>query len=136
MFLVILNIIIHFISNKKLLIGILPTIITIDEFKATKDTKWKMAFYIINNKTGKTFDIIESKKLIFLLFKKVFPNAILITDKIHVVALPSNVLKNTRVKRMNKDEKNYNKLKHYWKLIQKFEADLDKENKKIFYALR
>lgn len=29
-----------------------------------------------------------------------------------------------------KRQKNYNKLKHYWKLIQKFEDDLDKDNKK------
>ena len=152
------NRIIHSISNKKVLPGVLPTIINIDEFKATKDTKGKMAFHIINNRTGKTFDIIESRKSNFLikyfmrfprkqrlavkfiildmfepyylLFKKIFPNAILITDKFHVVALASNALKNTRVKCMKKDKKNYNKLKHYWKLIQKFEDDLDKDNKK------
>jgi len=152
------NRIIHTISNRKVLPGVLPTIINIDEFKATKDTKGKMAFHIINNKTGKIFDIIESRKSNFLikyfmrfprkqrlavkfiildmfepyylLFKKIFPNAILITDKFHVVALASNALKNTRVKCMKKDKKNYNKLKHYWKLIQKFEDDLDKDNKK------
>ena len=152
------NRIIHSISNKKVLPSTLPTIINIDEFKATKDTKGKMAFHIINNITGKTFDIIESRKSNFLikyfmrfprrqrlavkfvimdmfepyykLFKTIFPNAILITDKFHVVALASNALKNTRVKCMKKDKKNYNKLKHYWKLIQKFEDDLDKENKK------
>jgi transposase len=31
---------------------------------------------------------------------------------------------------MKYDKKNYNKLKHYWKLIQKFEDDLDDEKKK------
>lgn len=151
------NRIIDSISNKKVLPGALPSIINIDEFKATKNTKGKMAFHIINNKTGKTFDIIESRKSNFLikyfmrfprkqrlavkfiildmfepyylLFKKIFPNAILITDKFHVVALASNALKNTRVKCMKKDKKNYNKLKHYWKLIQKFEDDLDRNNK-------
>ena len=56
------NRIIHSISNKKVLSGVLPTVINIDEFKATKDTKGKMAFHIINNKTGKTFDIIDSRK--------------------------------------------------------------------------
>lgn len=30
---------------------------------------------------------------------------------------------------MKKDKKNYNKLKHYWKSLQKCELDLDKENK-------
>lgn len=152
------NRIIHSISNKKVLPGVLPTIMNIDEFKATNDTIGKMAFYIVNNRTGKTFDIIESRKSNFLfkyfmrfprkqrlaikfiildmfepyylLLKKIFPNAILITDKFHVVALASNALKNTRVKCMKKDKKNYNKLKHYWKLIQKFEDDLDKDNKK------
>lgn len=152
------NRIIHSISNKKVLPGVLPTIMNIDEFKATNDTIGKMAFYIVNNRTGKTFDIIESRKSNFLfkyfmrfprkqrlaikfiildmfepyylLLKKIFPNAILITDKFHVVALANNALKNTRVKCMKKDKKNYNKLKHYWKLIQKFEDDLDKDNKK------
>lgn len=152
------NRIIDSISNKKVLPGVLPTVINIDEFKATKDTKGKMAFHIVNNKTGKTFDILESRKSNYILkyfmrfprkqrlavkfvimdmfepyyslFKKIFPNAILITDKFHVVALASNALKCTRVKCMKKDKKNYNKLKHYWKLIQKFEDDLDKDNKK------
>ena len=151
------NRIIHSLSNKKVLPGVLPSIINIDEFKATKNTTGKMAFHIINNRTGKTFDIVESRKSSFLikyfmrfprrqrlavkfiildmfepyylLLKKIFPNAILITDKFHVVALASNALKNTRIKCMKKDKKNYNKLKRYWKLIQKFEDDLDKDNK-------
>ena len=152
------NRIIHSISKKSVLPGTLPTIMNIDEFKATKDTVGKMAFHIINNKTGKTFDIIESRKSNFLikyfmrfprkqrlavkfiimdmfepyykLFKTIFPNAVLITDKFHVVALTSNALKCTRVKCMKKDKKNYNKLKHYWKLIQKFEDDLNNVDKK------
>lgn len=152
------NRIIHELSSKKVLPGVLPSIMNIDEFKATKDTIGKMAFHIINNKTGKTFDIIESRKSnyifkyfmrfprkqrlavkfiimdmfepYYLLFKRIFPNAILITDKFHVVALASNALKSTRIKCMKKDKKNYNKLKHYWKLIQKFEDDLDTDNKK------
>lgn len=152
------NRIIDSISNKKVLPATLPTVINIDEFKTTKNTQGKMAFHIINNRTGKTFDIIESRKSNFLikyfmrfprkqrlavkfiimdmfepyylLFKKIFPNAILITDKFHVVALAGNALKNTRIKCMKKDKKNYNKLKHYWKLIQKFEDDLDRNNKK------
>lgn len=152
------NRIIHSISNKKVLPGALPTIINIDEFKTTKDTKGKVAFHIINNRIGKNFDIIKSRKSNFLikyfitfsrkqrldfkfiildmfepyytLFKTIFTNAILIIDKLHVVALASNALKFTRVKCMKKGKKNYNKLKHYWKLIQKFEDDLDKDNKK------
>lgn len=137
----------------------LPSTLHFDEFKATKDTIGKMAFHIVNGKTGKTFDILESRKsnylkkyflrfqrkerlkvkLIvmdmfepyYLLFKQLFPNATIITDKFHVVALASNALKCTRVKCMKKDKKNHNKLKHYWKLIQKFEDDLD-SNKKVY----
>ena len=152
------NRIIESLSKKTVLPGTLPSIINIDEFKATKDTKGKMAFHIINNRTGKTFDILESRKSndllkyfmrfprkqrlnvkfivmdmfepYYKLFKTIFPNAIIITDKFHVVALASNALKCTRVKCMKHDKKNYNKLKHYWKLIQKFEDDLDKDNKK------
>lgn len=152
------NRIIHSISSKKVFPGVLPTIMNFDEFKATKDTIGKMAFHIINNRTGKTFDILESRKSNYLLkyfmrfprkqrlavkfiimdmfepyyqlFKKVFPNAIIITDKFHVVALASNALKCTRVRCMKKDKKNYKKMKNYWKLIQKFEDDLNRNDKK------
>ena len=67
------NRIIHSLSNKKVLPGLLPSIINIDEFKATKDTTGKMAFHIINNKTGKTFDIIESRRKAYLIeyFQKI-----------------------------------------------------------------
>jgi transposase len=33
-----------------------------DEFKATKDTKGKMPFIIVDNKTGNIFDIKDSRK--------------------------------------------------------------------------
>lgn len=153
-----INRIIDNLSKKTVLPGTLPTIINIDEFKATKDTKGKMAFHIINNRTGKTFDILESRKSndlrnyfmkfprkqrlkvkfvimdmfepYYKLFKLIFPNATLITDRFHVVALASNALKCTRVKAMKNDKKNYNKLKHYWKLIQKYEDDLNMDKKK------
>ena len=117
------NRIIDYLSKKSVLPGTLPSIINIDEFKATKDTKGKMAFHIINNRTGKTFDILESRKSnallkyfmrfprkqrlnvkfivmdmfepYYKLFKLIFPNATLITDRFHIVALvvmPLNVL--------------------------------------------
>ena len=152
------NRIIDEISKKKVLNGCLPNIIHIDEFKATKDTVGKMALHIVNGKTGKTFDILESRKSndifkyfmrfpriqrlnvkfividmfepYYCLLKKIFPKATIITDKFHVVALASNSLKSTRIKIMKKDKKNYNKLKHFWKLIQKYEDDLDNEKKR------
>ena len=152
------NRIIDEMSRKKVLPGVLPSIIHIDEFKATKDTKGKMAFHIVNGISGKTFDILESRKSNYIfnyfmkfprkqrlnvkfivvdmfepyytLLKKIFPKATIITDKFHVIALASNALKCTRVQIMKKDKKYYNKLKHFWKLIQKYEDDLDNKNKK------
>ena len=76
------------------------------------------------------FIVMDMFEPYYKLFKTIFPNAVIITDKFHVVALASNALKCTRVKCMKHDKKNYNKLKHYWKLIQKFEDDLDKDKKK------
>lgn len=40
----------------------LPIYMNWDVFKATKDTKGKMAFTIINNDTGNIFDIHDSRK--------------------------------------------------------------------------
>lgn len=152
-----INRFIDFLSMKTVLPGCLPSSINIDEFMATKDTKGKMAFHIVNNTTGKTFDILDSRKSndlykyfmrfprkqrlnvkfiivdmynpYYKLFKVIFPKATIITDKFHVVALASNSLKMTRIKVMKRNVKYYNKLKHYWKLIQKFEDDLDSNKK-------
>ena len=151
------NCIIHELSCKTILPGSLPTIMNFDEFKATKDTEGKMAFIITNNETGKTFDILPSRKSNYLrkyffrfprkqrlkvkyiiidlfgpyydLFKQIFPNATIISDRFHIVTQANNALKCTRVQIMKHDKKNYNKLKHYWKSLQKCEDDLDKENK-------
>lgn len=64
------NRIIHELSRKTVLPGVLPDIINIDEFKATRDTQGKMALIITNNKTHKTFDILPSRKSNYL--KKYF----------------------------------------------------------------
>ena len=152
------NRIMHELSNKKVLPGKLPTIMNFDEFKATKDTVGKMAFIITDTKTHKTFDILESRKSNYLkkyfyrfprkqrlavrfiiidlfgpyydLFKSIFPNATIISDRFHIVAQANNAFKCTRVQIMKKDKKNYKKLKYYWKLLQKCELDLDDKKKK------
>ena len=154
------NRIMHELSRKTVLPGTLPTIMNFDEFKATKDTIGKMAFIITDTINHKTFDILESRKSNYLkkyfyrfprkqrlavkfiiidlfgpyynLFKSIFPNAIIISDRFHIVAQANNALKCTRVQIMKKDKKNYKKLKYYWKLLQKCELDLD--NKKIKYS--
>src|SRR5574344_1052054 len=123
-----------------------------DEFKATKDTKGKMAFIIVNNNSGNIFDIQDSRKsrdlekyfktysrnernkvnLISTDFysgyieiaKKLFRNADIVIDRFHIVIQAYNALNITRVKLCYKSNPNYNKLKHYWKLIVKNEVDL------------
>ena len=51
----------------------LPESMNWDEFKATKDTKSKMAFIITDNENGNIFDIQDSRKSIdfILLFKHI-----------------------------------------------------------------
>lgn len=152
------NRIMHELSRKTVLPGILPTAMNFDEFKATKDTVGKMAFIITDTKKHKTFDILESRKSNYLkkyfyrfprkqrlavkfiiidlfgpyydLFKSIFPNATIISDRFHIIAQASNSFKCTRIQIMKKDKKNYKKLKHYWKLLQKCELDLDNKKKK------
>ena len=104
----------------------LPTSMNWDEFKATNDTKGKMAFMIVDNKTGNIFDINDSRKsrdlekyfrrysksqrdkvkLISIDFysgyihlaKKLFKKANIVIDRFHIVIQAYNVLNITRVK--------------------------------------
>lgn len=135
----------------------LPISMNWDEFKATKDTKGKMAFIIINNDLGNIFDIHDSRKsrdlekyfrrysrternkvklismdfysgYIFLA-KKLFKNADIVIDRFHIVTQAYTALNSTRVSLCKKDNPNYNKLKDLWKLIVKNELDLSDEKK-------
>ena len=136
----------------------LPKSMNWDEFKATRDTKGKMAFIITDNDTGNLFDIQDSRKSIDLnkyfrryskaerdkvrhisidfysgyifLAKKLFRNAEISIDRFHIVIQAYNALNTTRVKLCYKSNPNYNKLKDYWKLIVKNENDLS--DKKIY----
>lgn len=140
----------------------LPTSMNFDEFKATKDTKGKMAFIIVDNKKGNIFDILDSRKTKDLekyfkrysknerdkvefissdfysgyinLAKELFKNANIVIDRFHIVIQAYNALNITRVKLCYKSNPNYNKLKHYWKLIVKNELELldDKKYSKYF----
>ena len=140
--------------------GSLPTVIGIDEFKATTDTKSKMAFIIVDQNNKNIFDIINSRKSndienyfrrysriermkvkfitldlykpYYHLMHKLFPNAILVPDRFHIVIQARNVLDKTRISLCKKANPNYRKLKKYWKLILKSENDLD--DKKKFYS--
>lgn len=148
------------ISNDKYIKnnGILPTSFGIDEFSATKDTISKLAFIIVDQDKRNIFDINNSRlssdihkyfsryqksernkvkfitldlyKPYYKLMHKLFPKAILIPDRFHIVIQIRNALDKTRINLCTKSNPNYNKLKKYWKLFLKNENDLDKNNKK------
>ena len=131
---------------------VLPESMNWDEFKATKDTKGKMAFIITDNDKGNIFDINDSRKSKDLekyfkryskqerdkvkhistdfysgyiyLAKKLFKNADISIDRFHIVMQAYNALNSTRVKLCYKTNPYYNKLKDYWKLIVKNENEL------------
>ena len=137
--------------------GKLPSIIGIDEFKATSDTISKMAFIIVNQDKKNIFDILNSRRSIdiekyfkrysrterkkvkfitldlykpyYKLLHKLFPNAILVPDRFHIVIQARNALDKTRINLCKKSNPNHKKLKKYWKLILKDENDLDDKNK-------
>ena len=134
---------------------VLPESMNWDEFKATKDTKGKMAFIITDNDKGNIFDINDSRKSKDLekyfkryskqerdkvkhistdfysgyiyLAKKLFKNADISIDRFHIVIQAYNALNSTRVKLCYKTNLYYNKLKDYWKLIVKNENELSEE---------
>ena len=136
---------------------VLPESMNWDEFKATKDTKGKMAFIITDNDKGNIFDINDSRKSKDLekyfkryskqerdkvkhistdfysgyiyLAKKLFKNADISIDRFHIVIQAYNALNSTRVKLCYKNNPYYNKLKDYWKLIVKNENELSEEKK-------
>lgn len=131
----------------------LPEHLCFDEFKSVKSASGAMSFIFCDSKTGSIVDIVEDRRLHILkeyflryskaarnavktividmyrpyisLIKAIFPKAKIIIDKFHIIQLFSRALNKTRIKIMNKDKKNYNKLKRYWKLLLK---DLSKVN--------
>ncbi len=131
----------------------LPKVLSFDEFKSVKSADGAMSFHLCNGETGQTIDIVEDRKLTSLikyfayyshkarskvqfitldmyspyisLIQKMFPNALIIIDKFHLVQLISRSLNKTRIKIMKHDKKNYNKMKRYWKLLLKSRTDLD-----------
>ena len=138
--------------------SILPSSMNWDEFKATKDTKGKMAFLIVDNNKGNIFDILDSRKsrdlekyfrrypryvrdkvrfisidfysgYIFLA-KKLFKKAKVVIDPFHIVTQCYVALNSTRISLCKKNNIHYNKLKDLWKLKIKNENDLS--NKKVY----
>ncbi len=148
------------ISKDKLIAnnGKLPSVMGIDEFKATKDTKSKMALIIVDHNSKNIFDINSSRfsndiekyfkryskkerdkvkfitvdlyKPYYQLFSKLFRKAIIVPGRFHIVLQIRNALDKTRINLCKKSNPNYNKLKKYWKLILKFNEDLDCKTKR------
>lgn len=160
------NRILGYISEDKLVKnnGALPTVMDIDEFKATSDTISKMAFIIVDEDKHNIFDMNNSRlsldiekyfkryskkerdkvqfitmdlyKPYYKLMHSLFRNATLISDRFHIVLQSRNALDNTRVKLCNKSNSNYRKLKKYWKLILKKEDELDDKKKRYSKCFR
>ena len=138
--------------------GLLPEILGIDAFSATKDTISKLAFIIIDQTNKNIFDINPSRKSLdikkyfrnypkkerdkvkyitldlykpyYKLMHSLFRNAILIPDRFHIVIQARNALDKTRINLCKKSNPNYKKFKKYWKLLLKDKRDLDKKKKK------
>lgn len=137
--------------------GILPSVMGIDEFKATKDTISKMAFIIVDQDRKNIFDINNSRlskdiekyfkryskqerdkvnfitldlyKPYYKLMSSLFRNAILIPDRFHIDIQVRNALDKTRNSLCYKSNPNYTKLKKYWKLLLKDKRELDNSKK-------
>lgn len=147
-------------KNFKIVKNFLPDHISIDEFKSVKSVDSAMSFIFTDNQTNEIINILEDRKLNSLiryfmsytrkarlsvktvcmdmyspyisLVKKVFPNAVIIIDKFHIIQLIGRSLNKTRVKAMKNDKVNYNKLKRYWRLLLKNHNDLDDNQFKHF----
>ena len=137
------NRILHNISEDKLVKrqGHLPKILGIDEFKGPNDTISKMAFIIVDQERKTVFDLLNSRKSkdvekyfkryskkerdqvkfitidlykpYYKLLKSLFRNAIIVTDRFHIVLQIRNALDSTRIRLCNKSNPNYTKLKKY-----------------------
>lgn len=111
-----------------------------DEFNATKDTKSKMAFIIVNQENHNIFDINNSRlannvekyfkqyskqeqekvkfitmdlyKPYYKLMHSLFRNAILISDRFDIAIQARNAFDNTRIKLCNKFNPDYKKQKN------------------------
>ena len=131
----------------------LPEALCFDEFKSTKDTSGSMSFIFADAHTHQIIDIVEDRrynnlkkyfnqftkkarksvKFIVMdiyspymkLVKHCFPNAEIIIDRFHIVNLISRALNKTRINVMNSNKHDYNKFKKYWKLILKWDYELD-----------
>lgn len=152
----------------------LPKILCVDEFKSTKLCSGKMSFICVDGEKNKIFDILADRRVdkltnYFLkyskqarlnvqylvmdmnshygqLIKTVFPNAVIVTDRFHIIQHINRNLNSVRIKIMNsfnqndnEQAKKYRRLKTYWKLLLKDSFELDYSNyryHRMFKAIR
>ncbi|KIX89875.1 hypothetical protein TP70_10735 [Staphylococcus microti] len=127
----------------------LPQHISIDEFKSVKHVATAMSFLFINNETNQIIDILEDRRIHKLkeyfyrfdrrerlavktvtadmyepyiqFIKEMFPNAMLIFDRFHIVQHLNRELNKQRISVMNacryQASMDYTKLKKHWKLF-------------------
>lgn len=137
--------------------------LSFDEFKSTRSASGAMSFICIDAVTHQVIDIVENCRLHLLkndflryplkerlrvktitidryspyieLIHSVFPNAILILDKFHLIQMATRELNKIRVHVMNSFRFSniplYNKYKRYWKLLLKNPDTL--QNSKLSY---
>ncbi len=122
----------------------LPSFLSFDEFKSTKDAKGAMSFIVTDPLNKEVIDIVEDRKLPTLiryfhrykfatrkkvkaivmdmyspyisLIKTCFPNAKIIFDKFHIIQHLSRALNKMRIKTMKK----YSTDSSFYKLIKKY----------------
>lgn len=139
--------------------GSLPAHLSMDEFKSVKSADSQMSFIFTDARKHEIMDILPTRRLHHLrdyflnysyearasvktvvvdmnapytsLIRDVFPKAIVIIDRFHLVQLVMRSLNQTRIKLMNRyntsrpeDKKVYRKLKSYWKLLLKNKTEL------------
>ena len=132
-------------NSRRINFNWLPEVLCFDELKSTKDATGAMSFAYLDHETGKLIDMLESRTLDYLLqhfsrylrnvrrrvkyividmyepyvqvIKRMFPWAIIVTDKFHIVQLVNRALNQTRIAAMKRHKENHTKFKRYWKLI-------------------
>lgn len=137
----------------------LPNVILMDEIKSTKSAKDSMSFEFMNGETHELIDILpfrtihqleiyfrrfdpsarENVKVIVTdmnytypkLTQHVFPNAIVVMDKFHIINALNRSFNKTRVRLMKQfstSSREYHALKRYWKLLLVPSEQLDYEH--------
>ncbi|HKL41504.1 MAG TPA: ISL3 family transposase [Clostridia bacterium] len=134
----------------------LPKHLMFDEFKSTKDAKGSMSFIFADCESHEIIDIVENRQLRFLklyfskysiiarehvetvcidmyapymsIIKDIFPNAVIVIDRFHIVQLLTRAFNKTRVKAMSNfstQSMEYKRLKRYWRLFLKSGTELN-----------